>query len=81
MIKKLGGKKNAIIRQFQEKLGQSFTFMQEFVYDYKASDAQLAQKVTELLRDKENYIKKISNALPEVRKESYKQFEYLFKAI
>jgi len=55
--------------------------MQEFVYDYKANDIQLTQKVIELLQNKETYIKKILNALPKVRKESYKQFEYLFKEI
>lgn len=56
--------------------------MEEMVIDYnKSNTKEVIEKVIKLIEQKELWIEKIQETLPDVHKKSFSQFEYLFNLI
>jgi polysaccharide pyruvyl transferase WcaK-like protein len=55
--------------------------MQKFVVDYQDQEIDLSQNVLEMLNEKEALQVKITQNLPAVKQQSFKQFEYIFSEI
>ena len=56
--------------------------MEEMVIDYnKSNTKEVIEKVIKLIEQKELWIEKIQETLPDVHKKSFSQFEYLFNII